>query len=147
MDKNTYADELRELTRQLIRIAGFQDKAEAACCGTTIGQCYAISELGRTEALSLNELAGLLKLDNSTMSRTINNLVDQGIVAREADPQDRRYVKMRLTDKGLDIFRSIEDSLDNYYRLIINSIPEDKHGQIIESLELLLEAMKNNRCC
>ncbi|MGE5676983.1 MAG: MarR family winged helix-turn-helix transcriptional regulator [Pseudomonadota bacterium] len=147
MNKNTYADVLRELIRQLIRNSSFQDKAEASCCGTTVGQCYAISEIGRAEALSLNELAGLLNLDNSTMSRTINNLVDQGLVTRETDPQDRRYVKMRLTDRGLAIFRSIEENMDSYYRSLLKYIPEDKHEQMIESLKLLLEAMKKIQCC
>lgn len=140
-------NELRELIRQLIRSVGFMDKAEAACCGTTIGQCYAITEIGRVKELSLNELAGLLNLDNSTISRTINNLVEQGLVARETDQQDRRYIKLKLTDEGRNVYAGLNRKMETYYRSLLKDIPVEKHGQIAESLKLLLEAMKNNKCC
>lgn len=147
MDKKDYISELRELTRQLIRNMSFMDKTEASCCGTTIGQCYAITEVGRVQEISLNELASSLNLDNSTMSRTINNLVDQQLVIREIDAEDRRYVKMKLTEKGLGIYNTIEKNMDMYYMALLMDIPEEKHAQMVESLTLLLEAMKNNKCC
>lgn len=147
MEKYVYAKELRELTRLMIRNMSFLDKSEASCCGTTIAQCHAITEIGRVKEISLNELADILKLDNSTMSRTINNLVDQQLVIRETDPQDRRYIKMRLTDKGWGIYESIEKNMDMYFRSLLRDIPEEKHKQVLESLVLLVEAMKNNKCC
>ncbi len=147
MDKEKNIIELRELTRQLIKNMSFLDKTEASCCGTTIGQCYAITEIGRVEEISLNELADLLNLDNSTMSRTINNLVEQQLVIREIDAQDRRYVKMKLTEKGQGIYKTIEKNMDKYYMSLMKDIPEEKHLQVVESLELLLKAMKNNKCC
>lgn len=147
MDKKDYISELRELARQLIRNMSFLDKAEASCCGTTIGQCYAITEIARAQEISLNELAELLNLDNSTMSRTINNLVEQQLVLREIDTEDRRYVKLKLTEKGLRIYKAIEKNMDMYYMSLLKDIPEEKHTQVVESLTLLLDAMKNNKCC
>lgn len=147
MEKNQYAKELRELTRLFLRNMSFLDKTEASCCGASIAQCHAITEIGRVQEISLNELAEILKLDNSTMSRTINNLVDQQLVLREPDPQDRRYIRMKLTDKGWRIFESIEKNMDMYFRALLKDIPEEKHEQVLESLLLLVEAMKNNQCC
>lgn len=147
MEKNKNINELRELTRLLVRNLGILDKSEASCCGTTIGQCHAIVEIGRAQEISLNELADILKLDNSTMSRTVNNLVDQQLVVREVDAQDRRYVKMKLTNKGVAVYWSIENNMNIYFQSILNDIPEEKHGQIIESLVLLVEAMNNKKCC
>lgn len=147
MEKSKKVNELRELTRLMVRNLGFLDKSEATCCGTTLGQCHAIIEIGTAQEISLNELADILKLDNSTMSRTVNNLVDQQLIVRETDPQDRRYIKMKLTDKGVGVFWSIENNMNIYFASLLKDIPEEKHEQVIESLMLLVQAMKNNKCC
>ncbi|MBA1336313.1 MAG: transcriptional regulator, MarR family [Firmicutes bacterium] len=138
---------LRELIRVLVRNLGILEKSEATCCGTTISQCHAIVEIGRSEDISLNELADLLALDKSTMSRTINNLVEADIVVRDLHPEDRRYVTIRLTDSGKRVFETIESSMEKYYRSIFHSIPEEKREQVIESLGLLVDAVKENKCC
>lgn len=138
---------LRELIRILVRNLGILEKGEATCCGTTISQCHAIVEIGRTKQISLNELADLLGLDKSTMSRTINNLVENNLVIRETHAEDRRYVTIELTENGKEVYKSIENSMGIYYKQILESIPEDKREQVLESLKLLTDAVKENKCC
>jgi DNA-binding MarR family transcriptional regulator len=147
MDENKYVNELREFARLLARNLGFLDKSEASCCGTTIGQCHSIIEIGAAQEISLNELAEILNLDNSTISRTVNNLVDQHLVIREINPQDRRYIKLKLTDRGWAVYESIEKNMNMYFGSILKDIHEEKHEQIIESLMLLVKAMNNKKCC
>jgi DNA-binding MarR family transcriptional regulator len=138
---------LRELLRVLVRNLGMLEKSEASCCGTTIAQCHAIVEIGRGDRVSLNELADVLDLDKSTMSRTINNLVSDNLVVRETHSEDRRYITIKLTERGREVFRSIENSMEIYYKSILKSIPEDKREQVLESLKLLTDAVKQNKCC
>ncbi|TYP53756.1 MarR family winged helix-turn-helix transcriptional regulator [Thermosediminibacter litoriperuensis] len=138
---------LRELIRMLVRNLGVLEKSEASCCGTTLSQCHAIVEIGRAGEISLNELAELLNLDNSTISRSVNNLVNQGLVSRETDPEDRRYVRIRLTEEGYGVYRAVESSMEDYFERIFTSIPEEKRGQVLESLQILIEAVRKNKCC
>lgn len=138
---------LRELIRILVRDLGILEKEDANCCGITISQCHAIVEVGRAEEISLNELAELLKLDKSTMSRTINNLVEQGMVARELHPKDRRYITIKLTDEGVKSFENIEEGMEKFYKNVFTAIPETKREQVLDSLKLLIEAVDQNRCC
>lgn len=138
---------LRELIRVLVKKLGVLEKGEATCCGTTISQCHAIVEIGRAKEISLNELAEVLSLDKSTMSRTINNLVESNLVFRDLHPEDRRYVTIKLTDSGKGVFNTIESSMEQYYKSILDFIPENKREQVLESLQLLIDAVKNNKCC
>ncbi|GIM27565.1 hypothetical protein CPJCM30710_02310 [Clostridium polyendosporum] len=138
---------LRELIRFLVKSLGVLEKGEATCCGTTVSQCHAIVEIERAKEISLNKLAEVLSLDKSTMSRTINNLVESNLVFRDLHPEDRRYVSIKLTDSGKRVFNNIESSMDQYYKSILDSIPENKREQVLESLELLIDAVKNNKCC
>jgi DNA-binding MarR family transcriptional regulator len=138
---------LRELIRILVRNLGILEKGEIPCCGVTISQCHTIVEIGRSGEVSLNELAEILNLDKSTMSRTVNNLVDQNFVIRDIPSEDRRYVKIKLTEEGYKVFKTIENNMEAYYKNILDSIPIDKRNQVIESLKLLVKAVKENKCC
>lgn len=138
---------LRELIRILIRKLGLLEKGDASCCGVTIAQCHAIVEIGRAQKIALVDLAALLGLDKSTMSRTINNLVEAGFVMRDLDAENRRYVTIQLTDSGTRVFENIEESMGQYYKSIFRSIPEDKRAQVLQSLQLLTDAVKENNGC
>ncbi|AGK95664.1 MarR family winged helix-turn-helix transcriptional regulator [Clostridium pasteurianum] len=138
---------LRELIRVLVRNLGILEKGDATCCSVTISQCHAIVEIGRAQEISLNELAEILTLDKSTMSRTINNLVENALVVRKLHPEDRRYVTIKLTDEGIKIFKNIEEGMKQYFNAIFNSIPEDKRDQVLDSLKLLIKAVSENKCC
>jgi DNA-binding MarR family transcriptional regulator len=130
-----------------MRRLGVLEKSEASCCGITLGQCHALIEIGRAGEISLNELAELLNVDNSTMSRTVNNLVSNELIERVINPEDRRYVKITLTEKGGQKFKEIEENMESYFKHILEAIPEDKHQQVVESLRLLMVAIKKANCC
>jgi DNA-binding MarR family transcriptional regulator len=144
---NQGSENLRELIRILVRNLDVLEKGDASCCGVTLTQCHAIVEIGRMEKVSLIDLAELLGLDKSTMSRTINNLVEGSLVNRDLDVENRRYVSIQLTNKGIEVFNNIEESMATYYSSIFSSIPENKRSQVLESLKLLTTAVKENKCC
>ncbi|WP_312370166.1 MarR family winged helix-turn-helix transcriptional regulator [Lachnoclostridium sp.] len=138
---------LRKLIRVLVKNLGMLEKSDSSCCGVTVTQCHAIVEIGQKGKVSLVDLADLLDVDKSTMSRTVNNLVELGLAIRELDTENRRFVIIQLTEDGKNVFNSIEKSMETYYKDIFCSIPEDKRGQVLESLALLTDAAKNNKCC
>lgn len=138
---------LRELIRILVRDLGILEKSDSSCHSVSISQCHAIVEIGRVNEISLNELAKILDLDKSTMSRTINKLVDENLVIREVHPEDRRYVVIKLTEKGIKIFKTIEENMNSYYQDVFMSIPENKREQVLDSLKVLIKAVHENKGC
>lgn len=142
---NKSSETLRELLRILVRDLDLLEKNDSTCCGVTLVQCHALVEIGRKETLSLNELASTLHLDKSTMSRTINNLVESSLVHRDIDNANRRYVSIRLTKEGEEVFSTIETSMNDYYSNIFKSIPDSKRDQVLESLQLLTDAITLNK--
>ncbi|MBP2643757.1 MAG: transcriptional regulator, MarR family protein [Firmicutes bacterium] len=138
---------LRESIRLLERKLGILDEINAPCCGVTFAQCHALVEVGRAGAIYLNKLADILGLDKSTMSRTINNLVNSGMVLRDIDPEDRRFITIKLTEQGNESFRQIEKNMDEYFSKVYNSVPEVKREQVLESLQILISALAENHCC
>lgn len=138
---------LRELIRILIRRLGILEKSDASCCGFSLTQCHAIVEIGRKGKINLNDLADLLGVDKSTMSRTINNLVDSDLAVRELDYNDRRYVVIQLTETGKRLFKNTETNMQQYFFNVLQRIQESKREQVLESLALLVEAVNDGGCC
>ena len=137
---------LREGTRLLLRKLGVFERDEALCCGVTYAQCHAVVEVGRKETLSLNELAELLNLDKSTVSKTVDQLVKNGIMLREPGQKDRRYVTLTLTTEGYELFQSIEKRMEAYFTKILDSIPDNKREQVIEGIQILSDAIQKTEC-
>lgn len=138
---------LRELLRLLVRNLGILEKSDVGCCGITITQCHALVEVGRKGSMSLMGLAELLGVDKSTMSRTVNSLVDAGLIARNPDTDDRRYVTIRLTPEGTEAFTTVESGMAAYYHSVFEAIPAEKRAQVLESMVLLTEAVQGCNCC
>lgn len=147
MNFTNNSKQLREIIRILERKLGVLKDDQFSCCSITMPQCHALVEIGRAKSISLNELAEILNLENSTMSRTVNNLVKNELVKRDIDPQDRRYVTISLTDKGHKLYEGIEDKMNLYYQEIYKAIPENKKQQVLESIEILIKAIDKNECC
>jgi len=134
--------ELRELMRQLERKTGTLNDFQMSCCNITMAQCHALVEIGRAGRISLIDLSEGLGLENSTISRTVNNLVNTELVSRETDPSNRRYVVISLTETGQQVFNGIEAGMDLYYKQILQKIPQEKQSQVLESIQILLDAFK-----
>lgn len=144
--ENLTSNDLRGLIKILVRNLGVLDKSQLSCCEVSLAQCHAIVEIGGAKEITLNQLAALLNLDNSTMSRTVNNLVKQGFVKRNTNDDDRRYISISLTEEGSTVFNQIEDNMKFYYEDILSRIPENKREQVLESIEILVNAI-DHKCC
>jgi DNA-binding HxlR family transcriptional regulator len=49
------------------------------------------------------EFLGMLGIARNILSNRLGKLVENGVMAREPCPEDRRKVEYRLTDKGVDL--------------------------------------------
>lgn len=141
MDSKQGASLLRDIIRMSLRKQGYLQKKEISCCGITLTQCHALIEIGNAGEMAANECAKLLNLDRSTVSRTLESMVKGNLVNRKENPEDRRYVTIELTDKGLNVFTSINESLEAYYSKIIDSIPSENRRVVYEALPHLLKAI------
>ena len=89
----------------------------------------------------MKELAEILRLDKSGISRTVEELVRKNYVERKPSEEDRRYVVLNLTPDGKERFERIENDMNQKFKQILDSIPADKRTQVINALEIY------NRAC
>ena len=147
MPKFNQAQLLRESVRLLVRKLGVLERGDASCCDITLSQCQTIVEIGRAGKMSINLLAEVLGLDKSTVSRSVDKLVNDGIAVRKTDPEDRRSVTLQLSEKGQSIFEEVEKRMAIYFDGVVAAIPAEKREQVVESVQYLAQALKGIRCC
>lgn len=136
-----FRNNLRVLEREIAKYL----KNETACCGVTFSQCHIIMELELQGQMSIKQLAAILELDTSTLSRVVDGMVNLGLVERSVNPDDRRAVIIRLAESGQRIAETINQQCNAHYQQMFASLPEGKHEQVIESIALLSTALKDAR--
>lgn len=89
--------------------------------------------------LRLSELAGHLGVDVSTVSRQVSDLERRALVARRADPLDRRAALLTLTDEG----RATLDELRRLRRQVLADLlagwPPGDRDQLSRLLQRLVD--------
>ena len=70
-------------------------------------EARALIELGAAHGIAQGELAGLLGLEKSTVSRLAAGLEHKGWIRRGRDQEDQRYVRLHLTDEGGAVARQV----------------------------------------
>jgi DNA-binding MarR family transcriptional regulator len=119
------AAELHRALTDLVRVYQFRDRKCICFHDVSVTQCYALSAVVREGAPTLNELSDELYLDKSTASRVVDSLVRKGYVRRERASDDGRVVRVRPTDRGVELFVTIESHLiEQEKRLIADFDPE-----------------------
>lgn len=135
---------MRQLLVALSRATQLLEKSEVGCCGISLSQCHLLLEIFRREEgdTSLSDLAGVLGLDLSTVSRVADGLVRQNLLKREVASQDRRRSILTLTDRGKELVENINRNMKAYTQEVLKQIPSEKRPAALEGLGLLLEAMQ-----
>lgn len=129
----------RRALRQFERITTADLKR--CCTLVTFAQCLVVLAVEDHGEPTMGELAAELRLDNSTLSRTIAGLVDKGYVERLQDPHDRRTVRVGLTASGEAACAAIHRDNDACCREVFEHIPADRRDDVIRHFELLVEAL------
>ena len=140
-------ERLAEVFGDLIRAYQFRDRNEICCHDVSVSQCYTMDALRRKGSLTMGQIGEHLYLDVSTVTRVVDQLARAGYVERVTDPDDRRVVRAKLTHDGTASFNRVRESLLDDYRGVLEAIPARSRQDVIEAIELLLQAFTSRGCC
>ncbi len=99
----------------------------------------ALQESGTSTA---TQLAHLLPVEQSRVSRLVDGLVQKGLLRRRRLRSDRRVVSLELTDQGKELASDLRRRVEaRYARLLAGSSPED----VQRFVDTAYRIMANNR--
>ena len=145
----TLAEDIQQLTYDLVRYNAMCDRVCVDELGVTASQGYILLALPETGSLTMNDLSIKMKLANSTMTRMADQLIQKNMITRESDLDDRRIVRVRLTEQGQAVKTHLKQSMQELFSQILADIPADEQEQVVHSLKTLKQAIVNTlkSCC
>ncbi len=141
----------REYLRRFERVLNIQNSS-SCCSGVSLAQCHALMELFKEDNITINELSDRLYLDKSTISRTVEGLVQIGLVNRNIPEKDRRAAIVSLTKQGTQVCNQINKVNDTYFEKVLDSIPLKDYPLFFSSFKIMVDKMielnqdKNCQC-
>ena len=94
------------------------------------------------DGIEMSELAWVMGLENSTVTRLIARLETNGFVKREKSRVDKRSIIVFLKNKGLTIQKNIEKKSDVIGQEIFLNDTQSQKETILENLSLFQWALK-----
>ena len=136
--------EFRKNLRRLEQLIVSQLREDTCCYGVSVAQCHcllAVEQLGRP---SQNELAEQLCLDKSSLSRTVEGLVQIGLLERAIDERDRRVYRIGLTEQGRETCATINVTNDALYSRVLDRLPMPVET-VTSAFSAIVEAMMEEK--
>lgn len=90
-----------DIEEKCLKIGEFSD--------LSITEMHVIDNIGLTTERTMSDTAKAVKVTTGTLTTAIDNLIKKGYVERRRSSEDRRVVKIRLTERGKSAFLSHED--------------------------------------
>ncbi|GGH66609.1 hypothetical protein GCM10008014_47190 [Paenibacillus silvae] len=84
--------------------------------------------------LKVSEISALLRVKSPTITPVIRGLEDEGLVERTMDPEDRRAVRITITDAGRAIIRAAHDERMATFNRLVEHLGEEDSLQLAELL-------------
>ncbi len=85
-----------------------------------------VEHLGDSGPRMMRELAEVLVLAVNSVTSTVDNLERKGIVVRHRSDEDRRVVRVELTDAGKAAYASAVDYMQAFLRSMLQALNEDE---------------------
>jgi DNA-binding MarR family transcriptional regulator len=119
----TYVSRLATSEAVRRRVAGAAERL------VTPAESAALRAVADAGPVTFKGLAEHLELDQTTISRTANRLLEEGLVARETDPDDRRRSWLSITAHGDEMLHRLQHVATQWYEVAISQwSPEEQRA-------------------
>ena len=93
----------------------------------------------------MGELSQALSVPLSTATRIVNWWVDTGLAKRLPDPDDRRIVRIALTDNGRRFHETIEDYLVKHMESVVSCLTASDQQTLMALFEKIGASLGERR--
>ena len=98
----------------------------------------------RPEGVSLKELAASLSLTSGAASAMVEMFVRRELLERRQDKEDRRAVRIRLSESGRRLIRELEQRFSHMTGRFLARHPADESARLIALLEQFNSELQTN---
>jgi DNA-binding MarR family transcriptional regulator len=107
--------------------------------GLSMSQISVLFHLRRMQSCGVTDLGDHLGVSSAAASQMLERLVQQGLILRSEDPQDRRVKQIVLTEKGRQVIEAGVAARQDWLVDLAESLSATEKQQIGVALNLLVD--------
>ena len=119
-------------------------RAEMAGLGLSTAKMRALAVLSVIDALLVGELAIYAVVEQSTLSRALDQLEAEALVIRQPDAADSRAVRVLITPAGRIAFATLWPHMATSYARMFRNIPEAERRAFVGTLQKMLANIRKH---
>jgi|SRR5579883_1632188 DNA-binding MarR family transcriptional regulator len=100
------------------------------------GEFVSVSE-SAAPTMKVSEISKLMHVTSPTITQMLKGLEAHGLIERHIDPNDRRAVRIALTERGQEVVQRAEEIYRNSFSGLVEYLGEEESDRLAE---LLLKA-------
>jgi DNA-binding MarR family transcriptional regulator len=91
-----------------------------------------------SKSIAASDLSNQLNITPAAITHILNPLEEAGFITRQKDPTDRRFVMIRLTDKGIKVGKSLLQDAHEVLEGLVQHLGEDNSRKLLVLITELL---------
>ena len=109
--------------------------------GVPLDQWRILRVLQESGGMTMRALADSVTLNRPTMTKIVDKLVIDGLAYRVPDPEDRRKVRIFLSDQGKALYRQQNELVSSHQAAVEDNYGTEETQQLKDMLESFLKRM------
>ncbi|MDA3957039.1 MarR family winged helix-turn-helix transcriptional regulator [Oceanispirochaeta sp.] len=142
MEEQNKSDIVVSTLRQIIRSIDLQSKKLTKRYGITGPQLIVLKEIHKSSDRPISAIAREVSLSQATVTSILDRLEQQGFAQRERSSQDKRKVKILLTEKSKMILDTNPSLFQEEFTDEFETLEEWEKHMIISSLQRMATMLK-----
>ncbi|HEX6555137.1 MAG TPA: MarR family transcriptional regulator [Ktedonobacteraceae bacterium] len=143
---NATAQKLLQALDQFHRAKWHEQQTFAGCKPSEIRVLFCIKNGAKAGApMKVSEISKQMHVTSPTITQLLNGLEPNGLVERQIDPEDRRSVGIRLTEKGERVTEQAGEGFLTALQGLIDYLGEEDSERLTDLLFKVLHYMEERQ--
>ncbi|WP_422370610.1 MarR family winged helix-turn-helix transcriptional regulator [Hoeflea sp.] len=119
-------------------------RQEMSGLGLTTPKMRALAVLSVIDTLPISELAVYAVVEQSTLSRALEQLTTDGLVRRDPDPSDSRVTRIAITEAGRAAYDQLWPTMSQIYSQMFQGISPEERQAFVATLQKMLTNIRKH---
>ena len=142
MEKKEQIKEIVELQEQADNVLRSFSPEPWIDLNLTIAQLKSLFFITAKGKTNFKKLADALGVTPPNITGIIDRLVEQGLVSRTENPEDRRVMLLQTTEKGLKLLNNLSENSIHHMTQILSQLRPEELSYLSKGLNALVKAAK-----
>lgn len=138
---------IKQLDSKILREIGTLSRSIHSICDIKFkelklqkGQFIYLTRICENPGINFMELTILLKIDKTSTTKAIQKLEKEGYIQRKKDINDKRVIRLYVTEKGLEFYDNIINEENKNIAICLKGFSKDEKNIVTE---LIIKMSKN----